>query len=271
MVSRLLLEYDGSAFTGWARQSGSRTVQGEVERALAIVLRTELVTLAVAGRTDAGVHAWGQVASYVGRPALPDGLNGLLPDDIAVLSCVEASSGFDARRDATSRAYCYRVLARRSRSALERGHALHWPYPLSLSLLQDCAATLVGRHDFTAFTPTQSEHTRFDREVLAAYWRPAGADILEFWIEADSFLRHMNRSLVGTMLQVAAGRRTLPDFVGLLRGPPRPQAGPTASARGLHLAGVGYDGARVLSPGGGLDASARTQAKIRAAPNRNRG
>ncbi|MDQ2734917.1 MAG: tRNA pseudouridine(38-40) synthase TruA, partial [Pseudomonadota bacterium] len=111
MTSRLLIEYDGSGFAGWARQPGARTVQGELERALGVVLRRpEGVPLSVAGRTDAGVHAWGQVASYAGEAARVAGLNALLPDDVAVLSCVAAVDGFDARRDATSRAYCYRVL-----------------------------------------------------------------------------------------------------------------------------------------------------------------
>jgi tRNA pseudouridine38-40 synthase len=226
-------------------------VQGEVEQALAVVLRRDSVTLTVAGRTDAGVHAWGQVASYEGSPASVRSLNGVLPSDVAVLSCSEAEPGFDARRDATSRAYCYRILTRRARSAIERGRALHWPHRLDLALLSDCAAALRGPHDFTAFTPTESEHVRFGREVYAASWRDGadGGDVLEFWIEADAFMRHMNRVLVGTMLEVAEGRRSVADFVGLLGGAPRAAAGPTAPAHGLYLAGVGYGGERVLRLG----------------------
>ena len=128
MRSRLLLEYDGTSFAGWARQEGARTVQESVERALAVVLRVAAVRLTVAGRTDAGVHAWGQVASYSGPPVAVRSLNALLPADVAVLSCSEAAPGFDARRDATSRAYCYRVLTREARSALEPGRALWWPH-----------------------------------------------------------------------------------------------------------------------------------------------
>jgi tRNA pseudouridine38-40 synthase len=243
-----------------------------VERALAIVLRAESVGLTVAGRTDAGVHAWEQVASYSGPPAPVAGLNALLPSDVAVLSCVQAAPGFDARRDATSRAYCYRVLVRAGRPALEAGRILHWPGRLDCGALregaaavqecaaalqecaaalqecaaelQECAAAVRGRHDFTAFTPTQTEHVRFERDVFGAFWRFDG-DELQFWIEADAFMRHMNRVLVGTMLEVAGGRRSVSDFVSLLEGRPRSEAGPTAPAHGLYLAGVGY-GERVL-------------------------
>ncbi len=221
-------------------------MQEEVERALCVLLQADSVPLTVAGRTDAGVHAWGQVASYDGPAAPVSGLNGLLPEDVAVLSCSVAPDGFDARRDATSRAYCYRVLARAGRSALERGRALYWRYEADLEALRACAAALVGVHDFTAFTPTETEHVRFSREVLAASWRRSG-DVLEFWIEADAFMRHMNRVLVGTMLEVARGTRSVDDFVGLLGGRPRSAAGPTAPAHGLYLAGVGYGGERVLS------------------------
>jgi tRNA pseudouridine38-40 synthase len=250
--SRLLIEYDGSCFAGWARQAGVRTVQEEVERALAIVLRADAVRLTVAGRTDTGVHAWAQVASYEGLPAPVRSLNALPPGDVAVLSCTAAADDFDARRDATSRGYCYRVLARTARSALEPGRVLHWPHRVDLSLLADCAVALVGKHDFTAFTPTQTEHVRFSREVFSAYWRhgPEQPDVLEFWIEADAFMRHMNRVLVGTMLEVGGDRRSVAEFTELLSGRPRAQAGPTAPAHGLALVGVGYGGERVLAPRG---------------------
>ena len=247
MVSRLVLEYDGAGFAGWAKQPGLRTVQGEVERALGVVLRPERVNLTVAGRTDAGVHAWGQVASYAGPPVAVRSLNALLPSDVAALSCVEAAPGFDARRDATSRAYCYRILLRRPRSAFEHGRALWWPRRLEFPPLAACARALVGTHDFTAFTPTETEHVRFSRDVFAAYWRRHGDDLLEFWIEADAFMRQMIRVLIGTMLEVGGGRRSVASFVELLDGRPRSAAGRTAPAHGLYLAGVGYGGERVLS------------------------
>jgi tRNA pseudouridine38-40 synthase len=236
--SKLTLEYDGAEFAGWACQPGKRTVQAELQRALSTILG-EPITVTVAGRTDRGVHAWGQVASYRHEAVDPWRLNALLPDDIAVLTSEPRGEDFDARGDALSRTYCYRVLARRARSVFERGHAV-WTTPnLDRAALAACATALVGEHDFTAFTPTETHHVRFQRRVLAADWREHG-DILEFWIEADTFMRHMNRVLVGTMLEVATGRRTPDEFAALLEGRPRSDAGPTAPALGLHLASVRY-------------------------------
>jgi tRNA pseudouridine38-40 synthase len=247
VTSRLVLEYDGSAFAGWARQPGQRTIQEEVERALGLVLRAPggFVPVTVAGRTDAGVHALGQVCSYQAAPVPIASLNALLPNEVAALSCEAAPDEFDARRDATSRAYCYRLLARHGRPALAAGRVLHWPHSLDLDSLERCAAALVGLHDFTAFTPADTEHVRFERDVYVSCWRRDG-DLLEFLIEADAFMRHMNRVLVGTMLQVASGRRSIEDFIELLSGAPRERAGPTAAAAGLYLVGVGY-GERVLA------------------------
>jgi tRNA pseudouridine38-40 synthase len=247
VVTRLTLQYDGTGFAGWACQPGLRTVQGEVERALRTTLGDrdaggEPLVLTVAGRTDRGVHAWGQVASYRHEAVDPQRLNALLPPDVAVLASEPAAGTFDARRDATSRTYCYRVLARRTRDVFEGGRALWWPRALDRSLLEECAKLLPGRHDFTAFTPTETKHTRFERDVICAQWRAVG-DVLEFWIEADTFLRHMNRVLVGTMLEVGVGRREIADLAELLEGRPRSQAGPTAPAHGLALASVAYPAA----------------------------
>jgi len=238
MVSKLTLEYDGADFVGWARQPGLRSVQEEVEGALAEFLG-EPVLLTVGGRTDRGVHAWGQVAGYPHEAVDPPRLNYVLPDDIAVLSNEPRQDGFDARGDALSRRYCYRVLNRRSRSAFEHGHAAWISRDLDREALHACAAVLSGGHDFTAFTPTETEHRHFRRQVLDAHWVDRG-DVLEFWIEADAFLRHMNRALVGTMLEVASGVRSLDGFTELLEGRPRVQAGPTAPAHGLHLAAITY-------------------------------
>jgi tRNA pseudouridine38-40 synthase len=245
-VARLLIEYDGTEFFGWARQPGLRTVQGELERALCVVTRRDSVPLTVAGRTDAGVHATGQVASYAGEPAHADAVNALLPYDVAVIECVAAAEGFDARRDATSRAYVYRVLTRRSRSVFERRRALHWPQRLDAGALRACADLLAGEHDFTAFTPTDTDHVRFERIVFGASWSTPGPELLEFRIEADAFMRNMIRVLVGTMLEVGGGRRTVPQFGELLGGRSRAEAGSTAPPQGLHFLGAGYGGRRVL-------------------------
>ncbi|MEX1142975.1 MAG: tRNA pseudouridine(38-40) synthase TruA [Thermoleophilaceae bacterium] len=239
MTARLLLEYDGGGFAGWARQPGRRTVQELLEAAMADVGGAP-VALTVAGRTDTGVHARGQVASHSGEPLSAGRLNAVLPPDVRVLASEPAADDFDARRDAIARVYRYRVLPGRVERVFERGRALLWRYALEPGALHACAALLPGTHDFTAFTPTQTYHRRFEREVTRAEWLEEEGGVLAFWIEADTFMRRMVRTLAGTMLDVAAGRLTAAQFAALLEGQPRCEAGETAAAHGLYLEAVRY-------------------------------
>jgi tRNA pseudouridine38-40 synthase len=240
---RLDIEYDGSGFAGWARQPGMRTVQAELETALETVLR-DPVALTAAGRTDAGVHAWGQVASFATSAAVPGDLlrrlNGLTAADLAVTAATPAAKGFDARNDATSRSYRYRLFTRRPSSPFERGRSLWWPHRIDREGLDACAAALLGRHDFTAFTPSQTDHVHFEREIFAAAWEQQPGDVLAFRVSADAFMRNMVRILVGTMLEVASSRRSVESFSALLAGASRPEAGETAPPHGLYLESVGY-------------------------------
>jgi tRNA pseudouridine38-40 synthase len=238
---KLTLEYDGTCFHGWARQPGLRTVEGVLREALEAVF-PQWDGLAVAGRTDTGVHATGQVASFAANGGPPpaksaEALNAALPSDVAVLEALEAPDGFHARFSARSRSYRYRVHTGPTRSALEAHRELWWPRQIDLDALQAAASLLPGEHDFRAFTPAETQHEVFRRDVLAAEWTRAG-DRLELTITADSFLRHMVRTLVGTMLE---SRGSAPARIeSLLDGGERADAGLTAPPRGLYLERVDY-------------------------------
>ncbi len=242
-TARLRIEYDGSRYSGWAAQEGALTVQGELETAIQQIAQ-QPVALTVAGRTDAGVHASAQVASFTHEAPLPEPfaerVNAVLPRDIAVLRAEAAPDGFDARQDARSRSYRYRIVASTIRRPLEDGRALWWRFALDRAALDACAEAVVGKHDFTAFTPTQTAHVLFQRDVNSCEWRDQGGEILTLEITAPSFMRNQVRVLTGTMLEVGGGRRTIENFRGLLEGATRREAGETAPAHGLCLVGVSY-------------------------------
>ena len=239
-----LVEYDGTDFAGWATQPGRRTVETTLVDALGTVLR-QPVKLTVAGRTDAGVHASGQTVSFTAETELSPAsiaykATAVLPPDAALRRCAPVAEGFDARRDATSRSYEYRVVNDPIRSPLERRRAVYVVRTPDPELLRKAAALVRGKHDFRAFTPSKSHHVRFVRAVEESWWE--GYDgLLVYKITANSFLYGMVRALVGTMLEVGQGRRGLAEFADLLEGGERRDAGPAAPARGLTLVGVGYE------------------------------
>jgi tRNA pseudouridine38-40 synthase len=239
-----LVEYEGAEFAGWAAQPGMRTVEGELAGSLRTVLRHP-IKLSVAGRTDRGVHASGQVISFETDAGLEPQVvaykaTAVLPSDLAIRRCVEAEEGFDARRDAKSRSYEYRIVNDPVRSPLRRHHATYVARGLDLDLLQRAAELVRGTHDFRAFTPTRTYHVRFERVVTESTWERKG-DLLTYRITADSFLYGMVRTLVGTMLEVADGTRDPSSCEKLLSGGERSEAGQAVPSKGLTLVGVGYD------------------------------
>lgn len=252
MVYRLTLSYVGTAYSGWQRQTNALAIQEVVEDALAKVLQ-ERVVLTGAGRTDAGVHARGQVAHLeldreVELSALVRGTNHHLPKDVRVMAADHAPAGFHARKSARAKEYHYRLSRAAVIAPLDAPYVVGTRDDLDLSLLRQASHEIVGEHDFTAFALAGGAHRQPRRRVFVASWHEKGCE-LELHIVGAGFLRGMVRSLVGTLLEVGRGERSVENFKSLLQGAPRSAAGPTAPAHGLVLMGVFY-GSEWLAGGG---------------------
>jgi tRNA pseudouridine38-40 synthase len=241
---RLLLEYDGTRYHGWQRQKNALTVQQVLEEALKRLTGERLVLIG-SGRTDAGVHARGQVANFRTTSAIPlkafhDGLNSMLPSDLAVLEATEAPPAFHARKSARAKTYEYRILNRSHRSPLNHHYAWWISQPLNLAAMAEAALALPGEHDFSAFRASGSDNLNPVRRVLTAIWRQAPEDWLNFTITATGFLRGMVRGLVGTMVKIGRGKAPPTILAALLTSGARQDAGPTAPPQGLYLVEVVY-------------------------------
>jgi tRNA pseudouridine38-40 synthase len=244
MVYRLILSYVGTEYSGWQRQPNAMSVQQKVEEALASLVGQQVVVVG-AGRTDAGVHARGQVAHL--EPdgeweveALIKGTNHFLPSDVRVMAADRVRQGFHARKSARAKEYRYRLSTADIVSALDAPFVVPVAHPLDLEPMRAATALLVGEHDFTAFALAGGSHGQPRRTIVSADWLCDG-DRLELRIVGDGFLRGMVRSLVGTLLEVGRGRRSVKELESLLTGRPRGEAGPTAPAHGLCLERVEYD------------------------------
>jgi len=243
MQVRFTLEYDGEKYSGWQLQSGQDSVQARIEAALAQVLG-EKIRVYGAGRTDAGVHARGQVASAKLPRAfetaeLKRALNALLPPDIAVLDAAEAPVDFDPRRAARSRLYEYRVLNRPCRSAFEYRYAWLVPKALDLGAMNAAAGQFIGEHDFAGFRTLGSDEKTTVRRIHASEWRADGA-LLTYRVEATAFLRHMVRTMVAVMVEVGRGKLAPGQVSELLLSSDRALAAAPAPACGLFLLAVRY-------------------------------
>jgi tRNA pseudouridine38-40 synthase len=241
---KLTLEYDGTSYHGWQLQQNAVTLQGTLEGVLAR-LCGELVRVRVAGRTDAGVHALGQVVSFKSEKVadlqrLQRSLNALLPHDVVVIRLEEVPDAFNPRRDALSRAYLYRIWNHPWPSAIQARYSWHVPFPLDRDAMDQAAALLVGDHDFSSFQGADSVERNPLRTVLRSTVRRTD-EFLVYEVEARSFLRHMVRNIVGTLVDVGRGALSVEDFTQVLVARDRTRAGLNAPPQGLFLVAVKYE------------------------------
>ena len=243
MRARLTISYLGTRYAGWQRQENAVTVQEVVEEAVSRLAGSP-VRVTGASRTDAGVHARGQVAHLdLPRPlsprALVHGVNHHLPEDVRVMAAGVVDEGFHARKSALSKEYSYRLSRAEVLSPLDAPFAVQVPAKIDLARMESAAALLPGRHDFSAFALAGGSHGQPFRHIFAASWAEQGPE-LRFTITGEGFLRGMVRALVGTLIEVGLGRRSPEELADLLSGRPRSAAGPTAPAHGLILETVSY-------------------------------
>jgi len=241
---RLLIEYDGTHYHGWQVQPNAVTIQETIEEKLATMTR-ERVHIAASGRTDAGVHALGQVANFRTSSSIPlegfvHGLNSLLPADIVIQSAEEVDADFHAQFGAKRKTYRYVILNGRMPSALHRHYAWHIPYPLDLQAMEGASRYLLGKQNFASFRAADADSSDPVREVFRAAWSVPAPPFLHFNIEANGFLKHMVRNMVGTLVEVGKGRISGEEFAQILAARDRRRAGMTAPPQGLFLVEVRY-------------------------------
>jgi tRNA pseudouridine38-40 synthase len=241
---KLLIEYDGTDYLGWQIQPKGSTIQGVLEEKLGL-LTGERVQLFGSGRTDSGVHAFGQVAHFKTRSqmdtrTMQKALNSLLPPDIGIRKVEEVEEDFHARKHSKSKIYEYRILNRNLRSVFHRKYIWYIPQKLDFSEMKKASHTLIGEHDFSAFRTVGSPTRTAVRRVIRAEWKKGRDGLIRFEIEANGFLKQMVRSIVGTLVEIGKGKMRSTEFPKILESKDRRKAGPTAPARGLFLKEVKY-------------------------------
>lgn len=241
---KLTIEYDGTNYQGWQVQPKGQTIQGMIEEKLALLMG-ETIHLIGSGRTDAGVHAFNQIAHFktqnrMNVRSIQKALNSLLPPDIVIKGVEEVEEGFHARKQSKSKVYEYRILNQDLRSAFHRGYVWHIPQKLNLREMKKATQSLIGEHDFSSFRSVGSPTRTPVRKIIRAEWKRSRDGLIRFEIEANGFLKQMVRAIVGTLIEVGKGKIDAEDFRRILDSRDRKKAGPTAPGHGLFLKEVKY-------------------------------